>query len=384
MGIKLTPEEKAQLNDFVDTAMFSTTLINDFHSWPKEVKHHIEHPGSEYPFNAVAILMRHSGLSEAGAMRALRERQAELQERHLAMLRALEAAGPLPEAHMLYILAAQYAASGSEFWSVHVPRYPSKEDLDQPEVEFVNGMFRYKTCAPAVRPPPAVVVNGTYASVVGGGLSKRQSMPKLSNGATNGHAKMNGHAGGLKKPAVAKKQKSMPRLTNGHAQTNGHSNGVGNGYSKVNGTQNGHANGAVNGYPKTNGVQNGHTNGVNGHLTNGIDATNGHTNVVNGASNGTVNGNHSTLPQKFRAKCTDEVSRVLSILAVCFHIQGDLLLTILYLQFVIAPYKYLTSMPSKGIRDLFITALNWWLEAPDDEILAIKDIVSYLHQSSLM
>ena len=41
-------------------------------------------------------------------------------------------------------------------------------------------------------------------------------------------------------------------------------------------------------------------------------------------------------------------------------------------------------MPSKGIRELFITALNWWLHVPDGELLCIKDVVGFLHQSSLM
>lgn len=151
MGISLTPSEKAHLADLVDTAMFSTTMINDIHSWPKEIKHHIEHPGSEYPFNAVAILMRHQGCSEAEAVRLMRQKQASLQEKHLALLRRL---GPLPEHQMLYVLAAQYAASGSEFWSIHVPRYPSKEDLKQPEIEFVDGVFQYRLGSNGPAPTP--------------------------------------------------------------------------------------------------------------------------------------------------------------------------------------------------------------------------------------
>ncbi|KAK2024969.1 polyprenyl synthetase [Colletotrichum zoysiae] len=270
MGIKLSPDEKEKLSDFVNTAMFSTTLINDLHSWPKEVKHHIEHPGSEYPFNAVAILMRHGGLSEAEAFVRLREKQAELQERHLVLLRALEAAGPVPESHMLYILAAQYAASGSEFWSVHVPRYPSKKDLAQPDVEFVDGAFRYREGAATadIDSVPRPVVSGDTATTECAGLS-------------------NGHANGF-----------------ANANANGHSNGL----------TNGHANG----------------------LTNVI--------ITN-----------------WRIKAATD-----------------------YIQLVLAPYKYLTSMPSKGIRELFIRALNWWLNVPDDKLAGIQDVVSYLHQSSLM
>ncbi|KAK2038969.1 polyprenyl synthetase [Colletotrichum somersetense] len=328
MGIKLSPDEKEKLSDFVNTAMFSTTLINDLHSWPKEIKHHIEHPGSEYPFNAVAILMRHGGLSEAEAFVRLREKQAELQERHLTLLRALEAAGPVPESHMLYILAAQYAASGSEFWSVHVPRYPSKKDLAQPDVEFVDGAFRYREGAATadIDSVPRPVVSGDTATTECAGLS---------NGHANGfaHANVNGHPKGY-----------TNGLTNGH--TNGTTNGTTNGHT--NGYTNGHTNGHTNG--QSNGLTNGHTNGKINGLTNGY--TNGHT-------NGT-----SEKVEELAVKCVEDVK--------C---EAEL---------VLAPYKYLTSMPSKGIRELFIRALNWWLNVPDDKLAGIQDVVSYLHQSSLM
>ncbi|KAF4960704.1 hypothetical protein FGADI_783 [Fusarium gaditjirri] len=296
MGIKLSAEEKEQLSDFVNTAMYSTTLINDLHSWPKEVAHHIEHPGSEYPFNAVAILMRHGGLSEAEAFVRLRERQAQLQERHLTLLRALEAAGPVPESHMLYILAAQYAASGSEFWSELVPRYPSKQDVDQPEVEFVGGAFRYRT---------GTITPDIHCAVKAAAAVK--TVTEENDTVTKSH-------------------------TNGFV--NGHTNGVANGHA------NGHKNG----------LTNDHTAHCSNSDTNGL--TNGHT-----------NGDHKN-EETFFLKSLETV-----------ECKSDL---------VLAPYNYLTSMPSKGIRELFITALNWWLEVADDQLVCIKDVVSFLHQSSLM
>ncbi|KAH7055784.1 polyprenyl synthetase [Macrophomina phaseolina] len=253
MGIKLSPQEKEELKVFLDTAMFSTTLINDFHSWPKEIKHHIETPGSERPFNAVAILMRHSGCSEEEALQKLREKQVEIQEQHLALLRKLQSEKEIPEDHMLYILAAQYAASGSEFWSIHVPRYPSKEDLNQPEVEFVDGAFRTWV---------VVEPNATVCKL------KESTMPN-GNCTTNEHASSNELAS-----------------ANGHTATSGRSAPTGQAGS--------------------------------------------------------------------------------------------------HLPIVLAPYKYLTSLPSKGIRDIFIAALNWWLEVPEDTLTSIKAVIGMLHQSSLM
>lgn len=49
-----------------------------------------------------------------------------------------------------------------------------------------------------------------------------------------------------------------------------------------------------------------------------------------------------------------------------------------------APYDYIASMPSKGVRDQFIDALNDWLHVPDDKVGKIKDAVRVLHNSSLL
>uniref|UniRef100_UPI0035CD3D5D Fusicoccadiene synthase n=1 Tax=Phomopsis amygdali TaxID=1214568 RepID=UPI0035CD3D5D len=49
-----------------------------------------------------------------------------------------------------------------------------------------------------------------------------------------------------------------------------------------------------------------------------------------------------------------------------------------------APYDYIASMPSKGVRDQFIDALNDWLRVPDVKVGKIKDAVRVLHNSSLL
>lgn len=146
MGIRVSKEEKTKLQDIVDLATYAVTVVNDMYSWPKEIKCHLETPGSNAPFNAVAVLMRHGGCSETEAFRVLREKQTELEERHLHLLDELRAreGGLLPENQELYVLTAQNAVSGSELWSIYSERYPSKEELDQPEVECVDGVFRFR------------------------------------------------------------------------------------------------------------------------------------------------------------------------------------------------------------------------------------------------
>ncbi|KAJ4387227.1 hypothetical protein N0V93_007816 [Gnomoniopsis smithogilvyi] len=49
-----------------------------------------------------------------------------------------------------------------------------------------------------------------------------------------------------------------------------------------------------------------------------------------------------------------------------------------------APYDYIASMPSKGVRDQFIDALNEWLHVPEEKVLKIKDAIRTLHNSSLL
>ena len=51
---------------------------------------------------------------------------------------------------------------------------------------------------------------------------------------------------------------------------------------------------------------------------------------------------------------------------------------------VLDPINYLTSQPSKGVRDRLVNALQTWLDIPEDSANSIKSIIAALHNSSLM
>ncbi|KAF5973699.1 polyprenyl synthetase [Fusarium coicis] len=51
---------------------------------------------------------------------------------------------------------------------------------------------------------------------------------------------------------------------------------------------------------------------------------------------------------------------------------------------VMEPYRYLCSLPSKGVRNKIIDALNFWLKVPAERVNTIKSITENLHASSLM
>lgn len=53
-------------------------------------------------------------------------------------------------------------------------------------------------------------------------------------------------------------------------------------------------------------------------------------------------------------------------------------------QIVMEPSKYIQSMPSKGVRNAAIDALDVWYEVPNASLQVIREIVSTLHNASLM
>lgn len=51
---------------------------------------------------------------------------------------------------------------------------------------------------------------------------------------------------------------------------------------------------------------------------------------------------------------------------------------------LMAPCKYVSSLPSKGIRSLLIDAITVWFEAPSASVQVIEQVIRYLHDASLV
>lgn len=49
-----------------------------------------------------------------------------------------------------------------------------------------------------------------------------------------------------------------------------------------------------------------------------------------------------------------------------------------------SPFKYLKSLPSKGVREQLVDAMNVWYEVPAEELNIIKRAIGMLHALSLM
>ncbi|CAF4078026.1 unnamed protein product [Adineta steineri] len=55
-----------------------------------------------------------------------------------------------------------------------------------------------------------------------------------------------------------------------------------------------------------------------------------------------------------------------------------------YMDKILQPYDYLKTLPGKSIRTKLIRAFNYWLNAPEEKLVIIDDIIDKLHNASLL
>ncbi|KAF9894216.1 hypothetical protein FE257_007718 [Aspergillus nanangensis] len=281
IGIHLTKQEKQRLSPIVDPMCHCASLLNDYYSWPKELKFHLENEGSPKPFNAVYILMKQYHCSESEALQRLQQAFVDHQDIHFRLLHKLERdEGPLPETHQKYITAAQHAASGPEFWYLYCSRYPSKQDLGQPECVLDGDVLKYVT---AVNEPL--------------GREPVHNVPELHS------------ATGLDNLPTAKEEI-----------------------------------------------------GHQGHISYDKD--------------------HDDIPPEYKFQHQGKpgkpphTSHSSDVVTRGVGTSSD--------ETVLAPYQYISSLPSKKIRNTFIEALSFWMEIPPSALASINTIIGMLHHLSLM
>ncbi|EFQ93661.1 hypothetical protein PTT_08883 [Pyrenophora teres f. teres 0-1] len=81
------------------------------------------------------------------------------------------------------------------------------------------------------------------------------------------------------------------------------------------------------------------------------------------------------------SSCTSTQSSTGIEQTIAHHLTKDRLLDSEHAK---APFDYISSLPSKGVRDVFVDALNVWLDVPTPTILHIKSISNRLQSASLM
>ncbi|KAL8792027.1 MAG: hypothetical protein Q9195_005368 [Heterodermia aff. obscurata] len=53
-------------------------------------------------------------------------------------------------------------------------------------------------------------------------------------------------------------------------------------------------------------------------------------------------------------------------------------------ELLLAPFQYISSLPSKGVRNATVDALNIWVGVPERYLVVIKSVIDLLYSSSLM
>ncbi|KFX92088.1 hypothetical protein V490_05578 [Pseudogymnoascus sp. VKM F-3557] len=79
--------------------------------------------------------------------------------------------------------------------------------------------------------------------------------------------------------------------------------------------------------------------------------------------------------------CNDEKDRSFTDMTAPFT---DMTAREIPAQTVLEPYEYLRAVGAKGVRHAAIEALHIWLDVPETSLSSIRNIVDYLHSSSLM
>lgn len=51
---------------------------------------------------------------------------------------------------------------------------------------------------------------------------------------------------------------------------------------------------------------------------------------------------------------------------------------------LLAPFQYISSLPSKGVTNAMIDGLDFWTKVPKDSLEVIKKVATLLHNSALM
>ncbi|KAL1876932.1 hypothetical protein Daus18300_002538 [Diaporthe australafricana] len=116
-------------------------------------------------------------------------------------------------------------------------------------------------------------------------------------------------------------------------------------------------------------------NGRNG--VNGVKRTNG-TNGINGKATKDLNGTNGVKTKRHKTEpCSGNLFKDSdAVLNVNLHPLSDAV--------ICAPAEYVSSLPSKGVRDKIADALCIWLDVPAQDLSQIKHVIGLLHNASLM
>ncbi|KAL8972381.1 MAG: hypothetical protein Q9183_000583 [Haloplaca sp. 2 TL-2023] len=288
-------EEEDETKELLTPALITASLTNDLFSFEKE-------RDDVNVQNAVLVVMREHGCSEAEARDTLKDRIRIEVANYVRVVEETRRRTDLSDDVKRYIEVMQYTLSGNVAWSTQCPRCNAGAKWN--ELQLLRAKYGVEKY-PATWPSLSSEAERKEPHINGNGVGHHES------------TKINGH-----------KRKRTGESTGDEMRMNG-TNGV-----------------------KTSAriLQPGNDSLVLGHVM-------------------------SLAVNRDLADLSDNVA--------IYSLNFELQLTEGY-QVVLEPYRYLTSLPSKGFRDQAIDSLNTWLKVPTKSANMIKKVIKMLHSASLM
>ncbi|KAI8623120.1 geranylgeranyl pyrophosphate synthase [Xylariaceae sp. FL1651] len=338
------PEEQVDVTrELLTPALIAASLGNDLFSYEKEYEDTMN-AGLPDVVNAIWVIMGEHGCTEAEAREICKERIRVENAKYVNVVRETKQRTDLCDDVKKYIEVMQYSLSGNLVWSIQCPRYNKGARFNELQLlRAEHGLTKYPSLWPPRDVPQSLPVK----------VERKDSVIDFIEVTSLGDEVVQESSGqmywGINGVGV--------RVGNG---VNEH--GVGNYHST---RANGHGN-CDNPVPRHNNCS------INGdsHDSHGDDGP-VHTNKK--MTNGTMESAHCSETGTDSLSPEDVVSLAL-----------DSNLPKLSDDVVLQPYRYISSLPSKGMRDQAIDSLNTWLKVPPTVTKMIKNIVKMLHNASLM
>ncbi|KAL8929201.1 MAG: hypothetical protein Q9208_001284 [Pyrenodesmia sp. 3 TL-2023] len=277
-AITIPEEEEDETKELLTPALITASLTNDLFSFEKE-------RDDVNVQNAVLVVMREHGCSEAESREILKDRIRVEVANYVRVVKETRMRTDLSDDVKRYIEVMQYTLSGNVAWSTQCPRYNAGAKWN--ELQLLRAKYGVEKY-PATWPGLSAEAERKERHVNGNGVGHHES------------TKMNGHK------------------------------------------------------RKRNGESTGDAMRMNG--TKGVKTS---APIPHPSNDSLVLGDVVSLAVNWDlADLSDKV--------------------------VLEPYRYLTSLPSKGFRDQAIDSLNTWLKVPTKSAKMIKKVVKMLHSASLM
>ncbi|KAI0448819.1 geranylgeranyl pyrophosphate synthase [Xylaria acuta] len=326
-AIAIPDEEAAETRELLTSALIAASLGNDLFSYEKEYEDTMR-AGLPDVVNAIWVIMGEHGCTEQEAKEICKERIRVENAKYVKIVKETRERTDLCDDVRRYIDVMQYSLSGNLVWSIQCPRYNKGSTFSELQIlRAKHGVEKY----PALWPPKDTA-NGLPAatnrkdSAIDLGINDTTLEGEAKDGDQEMYWGINGVGirvgNGVDEHGVGSYDT---------AQTNGHS---------------------VN--PQENGL-----NHVNG---NGTETSNG---IKKSAHTSKPSTDSLTLDSVVTLALDKELPEL-----------GD--------GVVLQPWRYLTSLPSKGFRDQAVDSLNTWLKVPSKTAQKIKEVVKMLHNASLM